>query len=602
MVFRIILLIFSFLFAVYAFGQENRLAAEYFRYGEYDKAAALYFQLYKSSNNTSYFVEYYKSLLFSERYDEAMKAVDNHLKSNQRDIHINILKGHLYERTQRPEEAEKYYQIALDKIGNNNINVIQVGNTFLDFAKYDHAVSAYKIGSRSGQDPSVFYRRIGDIYSMKGDSDNMVDYYLLFLESDPNVSQANAIKNNLARQLGISGFKSLETKLIRKIQENPDNVLFIDLLSWVYIQADDYERAFRQITALDRRFSENGNRVYRLAEDAKRAGQYQMAAKAFKYIIDNKETNSPFFMNSASSYLAVMSDIIKLDTNTTRADLIHLEELYNNFIGIYGISSRSSFLVLGLAELQALYLNEIDKAIGLLHDFIERRNVDQENKAKAKLALGDYYLIKGEVWEASLLYSQVDKAFTEGELGETARFKNAKLYYYTGDFEWAQIIFNILKPATTRLISNDAIEASVFISEAMGEDSLNTPLMMFAGAELLVFQNRFNEAIAKFDSVNYVFPDNNIEDYIWYQKAQIYKKLKNFEMAKTMLNQIIEKYPDKLKADDAIFELAEIYEKVYVDPLKAKDLYEKLFMEYPFSTKAIEARNKFRDLYDEPLP
>lgn len=602
MVFRILLFVFLFLSAVSIFGQESRLAAEYFRYGEYDKAAVLYHQLYKSSRNTGFFVQYYKSLLFAERYDEAMNAVDDHLKSNPRDIHINILKGNLYERTGNLNDAEKYYQIAIDRIGNNNINVINVANTFLDFSKYDHAISAYKIGSGSGQDPSAFYRRIGDIYSMKGDSENMVEYYLLFLESNPNINQANVIKNNLTRQLGTGDFKNLELKLIRKIQDNPDNILFIDLLSWVYIQSDDYERAFRQITALDRRFNEDGNRVYRMAEDAKRAGQYQMAARAYKYLIDNKEPNSPFFMASASNYLTVMSDLIKLDTTTTRDDLEHLEELYNKFIGIYGINSRSAFLVLGLAELQALYLDEIDKSIEFLHDFVGRRNIDQENKARAKLALGDYYLIKGEVWEASLLYSQVDKAFTEGELGETARFKNGKLYYYSGDFEWAQIIFNILKPATTRLISNDAIEASVFISEAMGEDSISLPLMMFAEGELLVFQNKFDKAISKFDSVNFLFPDNNIEDYIWYQKAQIFKKLKNFEMARIMLTQIIDKYPEKLKADDAIFELAEIYEKVYGDPVRAKELYEKLFMEYPFSTKAIEARNKFRDIYDEPLP
>lgn len=165
-----------------------------------------------------------------------------------------------------------------------------------------------------------------------------------------------------------------------------------------------------------------------------------MAAKSYKYIIDNKEPNSPYYMIAASNYLSVMSNLIKLDTNTTREDLLQIENLYNKFIGIYSVNSRSVFLILGLAELNALYLNDIDKAISLLQDLINRGNIDIENKAKAKLALGDYYLIKGEVWEASLLYSQVDKAFLEGELGEIARYKNGRLYYYNGDFEWAQII------------------------------------------------------------------------------------------------------------------------------------------------------------------
>ena len=198
-----------------------------------------------------------------------------------------------------------------------------------------------------------------------------------------------------------------------------------------------------------------------------------------------------------------------------------------------------------------------------------------------------------------LLYSQVDKSFVEGELGEIARYKNGRLYYYNGDFEWAQIIFDILKPATSRLISNDAIETSVFITETMGEDSVSVPLTMFAAAELLIFQNKFDAAMSKLDSINLLFIDNNLEDDIWFQKAEIFKKLKNFELAKKMYEQIINKYPTELKADNAIFELAGLYEQVFDDKEKAKQLYEKLFFDYPFSTLAIESRKKFRTLNGE---
>lgn len=42
---------------------------------------------------------------------------------------------------------------------------------------------------------------------------------------------------------------------------------------------------------------------------------------------------------------------------------------------------------------------------------------------KIKLDLGDFYLISGDVWEATLLYSQVDKAMKDEPLGEEARLK-----------------------------------------------------------------------------------------------------------------------------------------------------------------------------------
>jgi hypothetical protein len=39
-----------------------------------------------------------------------------------------------------------------------------------------------------------------------------------------------------------------------------------------------------------------------------------------------------------------------------------------------------------------------------------------------------------------VLYGQVDKAFHDEPIGEEARFKNAKLSFYMGDFDWSQTV------------------------------------------------------------------------------------------------------------------------------------------------------------------
>lgn len=115
----------------------------------------------------------------------------------------------------------------------------------------------------------------------------------------------------------------------------------------------------------------------------------------------------------------------------------------------------------------------------------------------------------------------------------------------------------------------------------------------------MVYQNKYNEALSLLDSINYLFPKNNLEDDVWYVKAHIFKSLKKYELTKKMYEQIIEKYPDELKADNAIFELAQLYEGFYNDNENAKLLYEKLFLEYESSTLAIEARKKYRELNGE---
>ena len=131
------------------------------------------------------------------------------------------------------------------------------------------------------------------------------------------------------------------------------------------------------------------------------------------------------------------------------------------------------------------YKNDLPKAIDVLDNLISLSSINRYVRANSKISLADYYLMQGEIWESTLLYSQVEKDFKEEHLGEVSRYRNAKLAYYAGEFAWAQEQFDILESATSRLISNDAIDMSVFIVDNMGLDTTDVPLKMFAEAELL---------------------------------------------------------------------------------------------------------------------
>jgi len=207
----------------------------------------------------------------------------------------------------------------------------------------------------------------------------------------------------------------------------------------------------------------------------------------------------------------------------------------------------------------------------------------------------------GEVWEATLLYSQVDKDFGEDVLGHEARFRNAKLSYYNGDFDWAQAQFDVLKASTSKLISNDAIDLSVFILDNVGLDSITKPLAMYAQAELLVFQNKIDEAFSKLDSISTNYPEHGLLDDIAYLKAKIYTKRKDYTKAIEMYSYVVEKFPEDIRADNALFEMADLYENALNDKEKAKELYEKLFMNYSNSILATDARKRFRQLRGDKI-
>ena len=188
-------------------------------------------------------------------------------------------------------------------------------------------------------------------------------------------------------------------------------------------------------------------------------------------------------------------------------------------------------------------------------------------------------------------------------MGQEARFRNARLSYYAGDFQWAQTQFDVLKASTSKLIANDALDMSIFILDNLGLDTTDRALKMYSEADLLAFQNRDDEAFAKMDALHKEFPAHTLEDDLIYMKGQIFKKRKEFSKAASYFQQVVDKFPEEIRADNSLFELAALYENELDDKEKAKELYEKLFIDFSNSTFAIEARKKFRTLrgdFDTP--
>ena len=60
-------------------------------------------------------------------------------------------------------------------------------------------------------------------------------------------------------------------------------------------------------------------------------------------------------------------------------------------------------------------------------------------------------VFQDDVWSASLLFSRVDLDHKEGILGQQAKFRNARVSYFTGDFNWAQAQLDIFKASTSKL-------------------------------------------------------------------------------------------------------------------------------------------------------
>ena len=393
----------------------------------------------------------------------------------------------------------------------------------------------------------------------------------------------------------------MQEKLFQRIQKGNNEILYTELLIWDYIQLKDFEGAFIQTKALDKRNKENGERVYELAETARLESEYDAAIDGFNYII-SKGDSYPYYFSSKNGILNCRKEKIFKTNSYTIEDINQLKASYLEFLNEYARKDiRAANATNDLSKLEAFYIHDVANAITLLEPIVEWPSLNLTEKSRFKLDLGDYYLISGDVWEATLLYSQVDKAMKDAPLGEEARYKNAKLAYYRGDFNFAQTQLNVLKAATSELVSNDAMKLSVFITSNLGLDSVVEPMMLFAEADLFVFQNKLSEAVLTLDTLDKTFPAHQLADDILFLKSDIALKKQNLNEAVKLLEEIRSNYSFDLLADDAIFKLAEIYQFDLKEPEKAKLCYEQIILNYKDSLYVNEARKRYRSLRGDTL-
>lgn len=593
-------LLFSFLFlllTVSVNGQNSKLADQYYLEAEYQKAADLYLKLHetaKKNNNYIYFNKYIECLLALEDFDLAEKEIEQQMIEEPNDFSMLVTLGNVQERIGHYEEAQNSYRMAIDKLPARIDAITRLGNAFLGQAKYKEAIETYEKGEKLLDKPGIFSYQLANLYQRNGDIPKMIEQYLYSLQSNP--ARIENIENMLQRSLSDDDYPELLSQTYVFIQDYPETDYFPELLAWIFIQQKDYTKAMRQAKALDKRFEENGLRVYRLAQIAANDEDFDTAIDGYEYILASQSPGSPYYLEAKRSSLATKRKKITNDYSYTTEQLRALEAEYLTFIDENGINPSTALIVSELARLEAVYISDLPEAISLLEKIISLPGINNYIQANAKLELGDYYLMSGEVWEATLLYSQVDKAFVEDLIGQDARFRNAKLSYFNGDFEWAQAQFDILKTSTSKLIANDALDLSIFIMDNLGLDSNAHAMTAFAEAELLIFQNKLDEAIEKLTILGNIYSEHGLKDDILYLKAILYEKKRDYPAAVALYQEIIDDFPEEIRADNALYNQAKLYENQLNSREKASACYERLFLEYTDSTFSIEARKRYREL------
>ncbi len=610
-----------FLFFVFAFfgtfaqkTQEEKLGIQYFQNGEYEKAAPMFEKVYNANPNSYIYYYYYQTLLQLGDFKGAEKIVKKQQKNSPKTQRYKTDLGFIYESAGEQEKADKVYNDAIKELPAQENVVKELYNAFLARKQYQYAVTTLERGRKLLNNSELFSYELTNVYTQMNRTDLVVEEALNMVKnnSQGKLTQVQQILQNLlAGDENKQRYNTVLATTMRRSQEAPDNHCYAMVLQWLYQADKNYPDALLIAKSLDRKQKEGGQRVFALAKDATANKDFATAKEACNYIIKLGE-DADFYTKAKFYLLDIQYDEISESSPIDKTAALALENEFASVLQEYGMHEGTSEWIQKYAHLLAFYVDKPEKATQVLEGAIAQASRNPQEKALYKVDLADIELYTGNVWDATLHYSQVDKDLPNDVIGQTAKFKNAKLSFYIGEFAWAKSQLDVLRAATSKLIANDAMYFSFLISdnEEEAEDAedeedgelftadanSNLPLRYYAKADFLIFQNKDDEALKMLDSIIMVDPTGKLTDDVYYQKAKIAIKQKDFLGAEQLLQKVVTTYSMDLLGDDATYLLGQLYDYYIKDNSKAMEYYQKVLTDFPDSLYTIDARKRYREL------
>ncbi|GAB2564037.1 tetratricopeptide repeat protein [Spirosoma areae] len=577
-----------------AWGQVGgTLAEEYYKAGEFEKAANEYARLLKTEVTWARLSRYVTSLQKINKNEDALKYLRKQQRSDEANrAYYELLTGQLATQQGDTTLAKTQYTAAVQSSKSSITKLEKLATAFSEAGETRWAIRALETAREVSKDQTSYSEELMALYRATGQTEKAIDEIII------TSKQSDKKETVLAALQGFINTKDeplVEKALYTKIQQEPNELAYNELLIWYFVQKQKFTRALLQEKATDKRLKLNGSRVYDLGMLAMNNKEYKAAADAFEYVTLTYPQGQlyPF---ARRLVINAREEQVK---NTYPIDKIEIRKLigdYQRMLQEIGTNVKTLEALRSTANLYGNYLDSKDTALTVLDLAIDLGKTDKNFVDRCKLDKGDIYLLKAEPWESTLLYSQVEKSQKEELLGYEAKLKNAKLHYYKGNFTVAKELLDVLKLATSREIANDAEQLSLLIVDNTGMDSTEAAMRWYADVELLLLQNKTDEAVNNLNQMLTKYADHTIIDEVLWLRANTYMKQGKNGEALEDLKLIVSKYPNDILGDDALFMQAKIYEERLKDKTAAMEAYQKVLTQYPGSIYGAEARKRFRAL------
>ncbi|MGE5410701.1 MAG: tetratricopeptide repeat protein, partial [Clostridiales bacterium] len=277
-----------------------RLGQSYEQAGDYQKARSIYEDIYRQQpDNPQFFEALNRIYVQLKEYDASIGIIEHRLKALPQDINLLGMLGATYYLKGNEPKAYEIWDNAIKAFPDKPMVYRVIANYAIERRAFDKAVEILQKAKDQSNDSFSFSLDIANIYAMLMKYKEAAEELALILSKDP--TQLSLVQSRLSAYINKPDAQKQTVQIMEQWAKRNDNVNFYLLLGWLYMEGDNYQKAYDTYLKIDEMTKSTGSELYNFAERALKDGHFEEASGAYKKIFTSYP-NSPFSPGAKIGY------------------------------------------------------------------------------------------------------------------------------------------------------------------------------------------------------------------------------------------------------------------------------------------------------------
>jgi tetratricopeptide (TPR) repeat protein len=581
---------FNFLFSQNPDKQKFEYAKTFEQSGDFQNSGRIFKELFeKHPDNESYFKGLTRAYKYQNKYTELLELTRQHLEY-VRDFDNYNLYAELLWRTGSTDSANEYWGKAINLAPEKQETYLTISNTQVELQQYEKALNTLEKGREEIGNNRIFADELCRMYIAIGDYEKGTKEALNILYDTKNIALA---QGRISALLTSKEAKNhVNNTLENAIRKQPNNYFLLKVCAWFLRTEGELEKAFNIYKQIENMTNTKGREVYNFANDSHNDGQYDIALKAYEFIISmGKE--SRYLSSALYGYPRTLEQKLLTDTSLSKGSAERIISYYRQIIEEFPKNNSAADARYRIALIAHNYLNDDDLAINEINILKEKFHRHQVT-AKAMNLLGEIYQLRDSLNEAKRIYNDIIRRFEKGAKEEAlkAKYKLAEIEFFDGNLDSAQKIFAELSNISNSDIANDALEKVILLIQNKEQTK---GLREYAQAMKFEKKNDLSEAIKHYLRIYEYTMGTNLAELCLLRASELYFNRSEFDSSLIYLDLLLNNYKKTIYMEKALLISSRNYIRLnrFDDAIASLN---KLIILFPRSIYIQEARDKIREL------